>query len=170
MKNRGTAIRATIVIAWPSRTGCSCISDLTSTVSPNANAKPRTSNSAARYQPGLLSLGGSGTRVRRGRSATGSGATDAVVAISRSPCSHKSASCSGSFLPQSLCHPRVEVDQRLDLGLGQGLRKRLRHEVRLEARRDVGVGLRDRLLDVLLQRQPRLLRVGHDLSPEVGAD
>ena len=63
MKKIGTASSATIVIAWPSITGCWCISARMRTVRPNANAKPMTSASAARYQPAWRSLGGSGTRV-----------------------------------------------------------------------------------------------------------
>ena len=84
MKKIGTAIRATIVIAWPSMTGCWCMSHRIRTVIANAKISPRTSAKAARYQPAWRSLRGSGTRVW-GRWARVSGATAEVVAISRSP-------------------------------------------------------------------------------------
>ena len=63
MKNSGTTISATVVTALPETTGWMCWSHRISAVMPNAKPSPSTSNSAARYQPGARSFGGSGTRV-----------------------------------------------------------------------------------------------------------
>src|SRR3981081_1053178 len=100
MKNSGTAISATIVIALPSRIGCWGISHLIRAGRPKENAKPITSNSAARYQPGARSLAGMGIRA--------------------SPRGRGYRACRSS-----LCHAREEVDERLNLGLRQGLGERL---------------------------------------------
>src|SRR3979490_1880423 len=116
MKNSGTASSATIVIALPSMIGCSCISHRISTTSPNAKANPSTSYSAARYQPGARSL--------------------AAIAIRASPRGRGTGSCG-----YSLCHARDEVDERLDLGLRQGLGERLGHHVGPLAGRDERAGL-----------------------------
>src|SRR5438105_2144304 len=145
MKNSGTAISATIVIALPSMIGCSCISDLIRTVSPKANPKPITSYSAARYQPGARSLARTGIRA--------------------SPRGRGSGSCWFS-----LCHAREEVDERLNLRLRQGLPERLWHDIRAIPRSDEGVRLDDRLHDECLHRHSGLLGVGHESYAEVGSD
>src|SRR5947209_15189126 len=168
-KNSGTASRATIVIALPSITGCWCIAKRIRTVSPNAKAKPMTMNMAARYQPGARSFGGSGTRVRTGRCATGSGAS---VAIGGSP---SSLFASESSFPL-LCHASQEGDERLDLAGAQRLCEVRGHHPGPIAGRYVCVRVDDRRVDALVEREPAdLLGRGGGavrLQPlvEIGAD